>query len=366
MATIPDLVDEMGARRVAVVTSPSVGALEAVRRTVDALGARVVLVDTTTTPHPTADGAAELSREVAGSRAEAVIGIGGGSSVDRAKLGALGAPHGVRTARDMLARCVTYAYPDDVVVPELSAEPLPLIAVPTTLSAAEWNGAAGLVDATTDIKRLVTHLELTPRHVVLDPALAATTPDRLWATTGARAIDHAIESLLSARSIDITDALSTGALRQLARWLPASLANRHDLDARLRCQWAAGMSIVGVHNVSLGLSHAIGHQLGARGVPHGVTSCITLPHVIEFLAPATADTQEEIRAALGVPGAPSAAAAVDVLLRDMGVRTRIRDVGIARSELPAIAAATMGDQTVGVSPRRVTEADVLAILHEAW
>jgi alcohol dehydrogenase class IV len=50
----------------------------------------------------------------------------------------------------------------------------------------------------------------------------------------------------------------------------------------------------------------------------------------------------------------------------MGVRTRIRDVGIARSELPAIAAATMGDQTVGVSPRRVTEADVLAILHEAW
>jgi alcohol dehydrogenase len=261
---------------------------------------------------------------------------------------------------------VTYAYPDDVVVPELSAEPLPLIAVPTTLSAAEWNGAAGLVDATTDIKRLVTHLELTPRHVVLDPALAATTPDRLWATTGARAIDHAIESLLSARSIDITDALSTGALRQLARWLPASLANRHDLDARLRCQWAAGMSIVGVHNVSLGLSHAIGHQLGARGVPHGVTSCITLPHVIEFLAPATADTQEEIRAALGVPGAPSAAAAVDVLLRDMGVRTRIRDVGIARSELPAIAAATMGDQTVGVSPRRVTEADVLAILHEAW
>jgi alcohol dehydrogenase len=207
---------------------------------------------------------------------------------------------------------------------------------------------------------------LTPEIVFLDPELAATTPRDLWATTGMRAVDHAIETSYARNAMPVTTTLAMGALADLWTNLARSVADATDIDAALQCQLAAMMSITGVHNVSLGLSHAIGHQLGGFGVPHGVTSCITLPHVMRFLLPATGRQQERIAQAMGRSSADEAADAVADLIASLGVPHRIRDVGVARSNFPQIADATLGDVVARESPVTVTREAIIDLLEVAW
>jgi alcohol dehydrogenase len=129
------------------------------------------------------------------------------------------------------------------------------------------------------------------------------------------------------------------------------------------------MSIVGVHNVSLGLSHAIGHQLGALGVPHGVTSCIMLPHVMRFLAPATREEQERIAAALrkglGVQEG-SAADLIDRLFNQLGVPRRISQFNVSRDKMNLIAEATMADVVARESPVPINREIIVGLLEKAW
>jgi alcohol dehydrogenase len=209
-------------------------------------------------------------------------------------------------------------------------------------------------------------MELTPAVVFLDPEVAATTPRPLWATTGMRAVDHAIETSYARNAMPVTTTLALGALTALHDNLAGSVANPDDLAAALECQWAAMMSITGVHNVSLGLSHAIGHQLGGFGVPHGVTSCITLPHVMRFLLPATQANQARIAQAMGREKPEQAADAVEDLIASLHVPHRIRDVGVDRASFPAIANATLGDIVARESPVTVTHDSVMELLEAAW
>jgi alcohol dehydrogenase len=125
-----------------------------------------------------------------------------------------------------------------------------------------------------------------------------------------------------------------------------------------------------VHNVSLGLSHAIGHQLGALGIPHGVTSCIMLPHVMRFLEPATSEQQAAMAAVLaraqGNEEVGSAADHVEVLLGELGVPRRVSDFGIPREKMDGVATAALGDMVVRESPRTVDEKVVYELLEKGW
>jgi alcohol dehydrogenase len=126
------------------------------------------------------------------------------------------------------------------------------------------------------------------------------------------------------------------------------------------------MSIIGVHNVPLGLSHAIGHQLGAHGVPHGLTSCVTLPHVMRLLLPVTREAQDLIATAMGRTGAGEAASAVSDLIGSLGAPFRLRDLRVPRSSLWQIARATLGDFVAPESPGVLTEESVMGVLEAAW
>ena len=156
----------------------------------------------------------------------------------------------------------------------------------------------------------------------------------------------------------------------LAANLPRSAKDPQDFEAALQCQIAAWMSIIGVHNVSLGLSHAIGHQLGALGIPHGVTSCIMLPHVMRFLEPVTGEAQARMAATLadvGVcrPGEP-AADAMERLLDGLDVPRRVSDFGIGRDKIAVVARASLGDIVVRESPRPVDEQVITELLETVW
>src|SRR5208337_2217078 len=154
-------------------------------------------------------------------------------------------------------------------------------------SAGEFTPFGGVTDETTRRKGGVGDPRLQPKTVILDPALTVETPAWLWASTGNKALDHAIEAGYSVRHQMLTDTLASRSIALLiAHLLPSMQTHGADeLAHRGRCQLAAWLSIFGAINTRLGLSHALGHQIGARwDVPHGVTSCITVPHVMRLMA----------------------------------------------------------------------------------
>ena len=130
----------------------------------------------------------------------------------------------------------------------------------------------------------------------------------------------------------------------------------------------AWISMVGlVSGTRMGASHAIGHILGGWAqVPHGVTSCIMLPHVLAFNATVNSALQAEISRAMGRPGPPASRVVAD-LVSGLGLPRRLRDVGVGASDLPRLAAACMHDDWTACNPRPIrTAADVLEILRHAY
>jgi alcohol dehydrogenase class IV len=361
-----DELDRLGAERVALVTSPTVGGHGFTQGVREQLGPRLALEFAEVKPHPPTEQIVDLIARASDVRPDAYVAIGAGSVVDSAKFASLGLGENITTTEELVDFAVHFEYPDKQWVRPLTGSFAPVLSVPTTLSAAEWDGFAGTVDEASGVKYVAAYLELTPSVVFLDPEVTATTPRPLWATTGMRAVDHAIETSYARNAMPLTTTLALGALSALHGNLAASVADANDYDAALACHWAAMMSITGVHNVSLGLSHAIGHQLGGYGVPHGVTSCITLPHVMRFLLPATRPQQERIARAMGREGAEEAADAVADLIASLGVPHRIRDVGVGREHFAAIADATLGDVVARESPVQVTRDSVTELLEAAW
>lgn len=363
---LPAELDAIGARRIAIVTSPSVAGQAMYRELRGLLGDRVSMEYCRIRPHPATGLIVELITLSAAASPDAYLAIGGGSVIDAAKLAAFGVAERITDTGQLAAFSVHAGDQEREPMRPVGSQPRPVVAVPTTLSAAEWNGFAATVDAASATKLLLRQLAITPAFVCLDPELAASTPRALWASTGIRAMDHAVETTYARTAMPVTSALALEALRLLQRSLGESVHDPANLAAAQDCQWAAMMSIIGVHNVPLGLSHAIGHQLGAHGVPHGLTSCVTLPHVMRLLLPATRQAQDLIATALGRAAADEAADAVHDLIASLGVPFRLRDLRVPRSRFWQIARATLDDVVARESPGELTEESVIGVLEAAW
>ncbi len=137
--------------------------------------------------------------------------------------------------------------------PVLAAPKLPHVALPTTLSGAEFTSAAGITDPPTGEKRIYIDSKLTPQWVLLDPDLCRSTPPQLWASTGMKVLSDAVEVFCSPRCNPLAEAAAGGALRLLIGSLEAATADPDDLDARTRCLFAVGMTLPQLTTVGLGL-----------------------------------------------------------------------------------------------------------------
>lgn len=363
---IPDELARRGLSRALLVTGRSLADSDPVRKLIESLGDRLAGAFAEVQAHNPIGSLAELVERATTANADVIIGIGGGSAIDAAKLTSLGVGQRIADPERFLGYSISHG------LQPLQGRLLPVIAVPTTLSAAEWNGVAAFVDDKTSTKELARYLELTPKVVILDPELCALTPRGLWTTTGVRALDHAVETAYATNAHPFTTALALAALRMLAQNLPLTAEDPGNLSAALLCQQGAWMSLVGVHNVPVGLSHAIGHQLGAIGVPHGVTSCITLPHVMRFFEPQTQDQQrmmaEELAGARGAVGAGSAAEEIEALFTELKVPRTISQFGVGHDRLNDVVRATMGEAEAVIrqAPRSVSPDDVRELLERAY
>ncbi len=361
-----------GAKRALIVTGKTLGHSKLLDKVKNAAGPAIAGVFTGAAQHVPSHTVTELVAEARRVGADAMVSFGGGSPIDTVKNAAwqlMGGRAGSRIV-DFSAEATETA----------GAREILHIAIPTTLSAAEFTPGGGVTDESTRVKGGVADPRLQARVVILDPALTVETPAWLWASTGMRALDHAVEGSYSTRHQIVTDTLATRAIALLTEHLLPSLQthgdNENELEHRVQCQLAAWLSIFGMSNTRGGISHALGHQIGPMwNVPHGVTSCITLPHVMRFMAEVAADRFGPIAEGFGVrfdAHSPRSAAmeCADRAAKFIGkfeVPTRLRDVGVPREEISRIAETVLEEvkraNTVGAD---VTLEQLIAILDAAY
>ena len=327
IARVPRIVEELGARRAFVVTGRSVASkTPLVRELEGALGNRHAGTFGEMGQHaPKSD----IDRAVAlaqSSGADCLIGIGGSSVTDATKIIAV-----------------------QLLGTDEPQRAMPQILVPTTLSAGEYTPASGMTGDVAGVKTYVVDPRMAPFAVVLDPAATVFTPSPLWLSTGVKTIDHACEMIWGPRAHPVTTTLALEALRLMRENLPITQKFPTDLGARLQCQIAGWMSMSGVSNVQVYLSHTLGHQIGARwDVPHGLTSGITLPVVMRALHDETPNAMPMIALALGVDvlnlstleACDAGAFALEQFVESLGLPTRLHEVGADRNDIPAVARAT--------------------------
>ena len=209
------------------------------------------------------------------------------------------------------------------------------VAVPTTLSGAEWADRAGVTEESAGRKRGFTDPRSVPEVVVLDPEATIFTPEKLWLSTGIRALDHAVEGFLYGGDHPITDVTGLEGARRLMEYLPLSRRAPEDLEVRLQLQLAAWLSYFGPANTPMGLSHELGRRIGASyEVPHGITSCITLAPSLRVAKKRVPDERwHMLSRTLG--GEPPER--VSLLVEELGLPGRLREVGVPEEDLEAIA-----------------------------
>jgi alcohol dehydrogenase class IV len=368
--------DELGSKAAFVVAAPELASdtsfVEAVGA---ALGGRVVgsYHDTVAhVPRRTVVDATEAARRAG---ADLLISLGGGSVSDLTKMMALAIAEDIVDDAGFDRARIQYEPGTVPVVPPVSAELIPTVSLATTLSAAEFNNFAGVTDEVRKCKDLFTDDRLAPYAVVLDANLLTATPDWLLLSTGIRAVDHCIEAMMSRSAQVFTDSLAADALARLVTYLPRLRDGGRDPFDVTQCQLASWESQFASANVQYGLSHGIGHQLGARcGVPHGYTSCIMLSHVMEFNREVTEDCQARIARLLGVhaelmssaDAADAAAPALQEFIRSLGLPTTLHEVGVSEEDLWPLAEDALQDLVVATNPRRVEGPDqVVALLRNA-
>jgi alcohol dehydrogenase class IV len=311
---------------------------------------------------------------------DAVIGLGGGSNMDVAKITAAVLAHRGR-------------FQDYVGFDRIPGPVLPLIAIPTTSgTGSEVSHAAVLTDQDNAIKVSTLSPYLRPQLAIVDPELTYSCPPRVTADSGMDALTHAIESLTATRFSDIDlkpgeltpyegktplpDLLAEEAIRLIGRHLPAVVADPADHAARAGMSRAALLAGLAFSNAAVALVHAMEYPLGgAVHCSHGAGNALLLPHVMRCLLPVRSAEYARVAACLGagkagdVPAvaAEKAIAAVDRLREECGIPARIRDFGGRREQLPGFAVQAHAiKRLMTLTPRPVTEADILAIYEQAF
>lgn len=368
--TIDQVGDEaalLGGTKALIVTDAVVGKLgfvERITKSLKSAGIEAVMVFDEVPVDSDAAVVQKVYAEASEKGADITIAIGGGSVIDTAK----GINILLTEGGDLM---------NDYQGAYLLQNPLkPFIVVPTTAgTGSEVTFAAVIKDRAQHLKISFISPFMAPNVAILDPEVTRKMPKGLTASTGMDALTHAIESMHSMTSEPVADALAFGAIRMIAKWLPKSVADGNDLEARGRMLIASSIAGLAFTNALVGIVHGIAHSLGGVcNVPHGVANSILLPWCMEWNLDYCTEQYAEVAHAMGIADSGDARAdavagiaAVRKLTRDIGMPQTLRDVGVKEEDLPAVSETTLGDGSVVTNPRPVEDAsEVLEILKRVF
>jgi alcohol dehydrogenase class IV len=297
--------------------------------------------------------------------ASGVIAVGGGSSLDVAKLAALLAVGGEKL-KDVYG------------VGNAKGPRLPLILVPTTAGTGSEVTPISIVTTGTNEKMGVVSPVILPDVALLDPELTLGLPPHVTAATGIDAMVHAIEAYASAspNNNPISRKLATEALSLMGGSIEIAVHRGNDLEARSNMLLGSMMAGQAFANSPVAAVHALAYPIGGHfHVPHGLSNALVLPHVLRFntktahrpyaeLAPFAFPDLARFE---GQERAEAFCEALAELSQRCGLQQKLREVGIGEDFLPTLARDAMNQTRLLVNnPREVTESDALAIYRAAW
>lgn len=297
--------------------------------------------------------------------ADGVIGLGGGSSLDTAKLVALLAP-GTETLGDVYG------------VGKARGPRLPLALVPTTAGTGSEVTPIAIVTTAGNEKMGVVSPVILPDVALLDPELTLGLPAHVTAATGIDAMVHAIEAYASAspNNNPISRHLAVQALTLMGASLEKAVHTGSDMAARSDMLLGSMLAGQAFANSPVAAVHALAYPIGGHfHVPHGLSNALVLPHVLRFNTKVAPQPYAEL-APHAFPGlarlegqarAEAFCEALADLSRRCGLQQRLREMAIPQDILPKLARDAMNQTRLLVNnPRQLTEADALAIYRAAW
>ncbi|AQZ94296.1 iron-containing alcohol dehydrogenase [Halopseudomonas phragmitis] len=365
---LADLCRERNAQRILIVTDPGItqhGLLNGVLPGFAQAGLSVEVFDQVIADPPEAVVLAAVTQAKA-LRAELIIGFGGGSSMDVAKLIALLAhPDCQQQLADIYG------------VGNAKGQRLPLIQVPTTAGTGSEVTQIAIITTGETTKMGVVSPILLPDLAVLDAELTLGLPPAVTAATGIDAMVHAIEAYTSKlKKNPLSDMLAREALRLLAANLDEAVHNGSNREARQAMLLGALLAGQAFANAPVAAVHALAYPLGGHfHIPHGLSNALVLPSVIAFNAPAAQNLYAELAPLLVSDLKPGSAAsltgqlvnALSELSPRCNLPSRLRDAGVPESSLEMLARDAMLQQRLLINnPREVSEADALAIYRQAY
>ncbi|MEZ5811190.1 MAG: iron-containing alcohol dehydrogenase [Rhizobiaceae bacterium] len=353
--------------RVLFITDPGIMALGLADKAIAALerAGHALALFTEVEPDPSLATLTRATERALSHGATGVVGVGGGSSLDIAKLAAL-----IAGSREDLDEAWGVA--------NAKGPRLPLVLVPTTAGTGSEVTPVSIITVGGEEKRGVSSPVILPDIAVLDPALTLGLPPAITAATGVDAMVHAIEAYASknANNNPLSKLLARQALTLLGANIETAVFEGNDIEARGAMLLGSMLAGQAFANSPVAAVHALAYPIGGTfHVPHGLSNALVLPHVLRFNAPEAAHLYAEI-AADAFPtladesGAQGRCAAFIEALADLsrrlGLQTMLREVGIGEADLPKMAADAMKQTRLLVNnPREVGEADALSIYRAA-
>jgi maleylacetate reductase len=373
-------VSALGERALLVTSSSIEEHTDIIEKVKEALGPGLVGIFTGSVPHTPRSVVLEASDYARSLDPDVIISLGGGSDTDTGKALRLALWLGIEAQKDF--DDAYQSYKNDwhgVDAATLEKPMVPQIGMPTTLISAEFTQGVGISLDEGHGKQVFSHPNMKSSVIVLDATLSATTPERLWFSTGVKALEHAVAKLTALKRNPVIDAIAAQAVSLLSRELTRCKQDPEDLVARGNllvgswlCMFGSWRSLV----ERMGLSHALGRQVGGvSGASHGLISAVLLPICMDFNASAGGSGQRLLARALGVENtsdnpeeaAHQSADKVRQVVQSLGLPARLRDIGVEESDLQLIAEKTMTDMSAARNPRPLTgPEEVLGLLESAW
>ena len=364
---LADLSASLGIRRALIVTDPGIiefGLLEAALKKFEAKSISVKIYSDVIADPPEAVvlDAVKTAQEFG---CDGVIGFGGGSSMDVAKLLAV-LIKGEQSLADIYG------------VESITGSRLPLIQIPTTAGTGSEATMVSIITTGETTKAGVVSRVLLADKIILDASLTTGLPAAVTAATGIDAMVHAIEAFTSKRlKNSLSDMLAREALRLMAGNIRVAVREGSNLAAREAMLLGAMLAGQAFANAPVAAVHALAYPLGGNyHIPHGLSNALVLPHVLRFNGPEAANLYAELTKIIlptrSLPADPLQVTAIlaDYFLElaaDLGLPTRLQQMNIDQKDLPMLAKQAMLQQRLLINnPRAMSLSDALSIYRQAF
>jgi len=293
-----------------------------------------------------------------------VVGIGGGSVLDMAKVASAAAANPEQEASAFLG------------ANKIKNPSVPKILIPTTAGTGSEATPFALVIVEGKKKAIASSYNLADV-VFIDATFTATMPPRVTAFTGMDALSHAIEAFLSLGANSLTDSFALEAMRKISNNLEEAFSHGDNLNARMEMSLAAMLAGIAFGNAGVIAGHAIAHAFGARyKVPHGVSAALTLPYIMEYnaSAPAVGARMKEIATALvgerieaAEEAASEAIARVRSMIERLELPARLSELNVPKEDLSKLAEDVEKEKGyLKRNPREMGLEDAMKILENMW